>query len=85
VRIEIEDTGPGIAPAERPKVVERFYRILGREGDGSGLGLSIVKEIATMHGGTLTLDDHVYQASPRLAGTLVRIDLPISRTTGDLP
>ncbi len=85
VRIEVEDTGPGIAPAERPKVIERFYRILGREGDGSGLGLAIVREIAAMHGGTLTLDDHVYQASPRLAGTLVRIDLPIARGTLGLP
>ncbi|RDU99737.1 sensor histidine kinase [Trinickia dinghuensis] len=84
VRIEVEDTGPGIAPAERPKVVERFYRILGREGDGSGLGLAIVREIATMHDGTLTLDDHVYQESPRLAGTLVRIDLPVSRNTTGL-
>ncbi|MGN6649058.1 sensor histidine kinase N-terminal domain-containing protein [Trinickia sp.] len=83
--IEVEDTGPGIAPAERPKVVERFYRILGREGDGSGLGLAIVKEIATMHGGTLTLGDHVYQDTPRLAGTLVRICLPLSRETPSLP
>lgn len=83
--IEVEDTGPGIAPTERPKVVERFYRILGREGDGSGLGLAIVKEIATMHGGTLTLDDHVYQDTPRLAGTLVRVCLPISRETPNLP
>lgn len=82
VRIEVEDTGPGIAPAERPKVIERFYRILGREGDGSGLGLAIVREIATMHGGTLTLDDHVYQTSPRLAGTLVRIELPIAEPVG---
>ena len=85
VSIEIEDTGPGIAAAERPKVVERFYRILGREGDGSGLGLAIVSEIAAMHGGTLTLDDHVYQESPRLAGTLVRIELPIARSAPGLP
>jgi two-component system, OmpR family, sensor histidine kinase TctE len=85
VHIEVEDTGPGIAPAERPKVVERFYRILGREGDGSGLGLAIVREIATMHGGTLTLEDHVYQTSPRLAGTLVRIELPTSPSTPELP
>ena len=47
--------------AERARVIERFYRILGREGDGSGLGLAIVREIATMHGGALTIDDHVYQ------------------------
>jgi two-component system sensor histidine kinase TctE len=85
VDIEVEDTGPGIAPAERPKVVERFYRILGREGDGSGLGLAIVREIATMHGGTLTLEDHIYQAAPRLVGTLVRVSLPISKTTPELP
>jgi two-component system, OmpR family, sensor histidine kinase TctE len=85
VHLEVEDTGPGIAPAERPKVVERFYRILGREGDGSGLGLAIVREIATMHGATLAIDDHVYQASPRLAGTLVRITLPMLAQTRDLP
>lgn len=85
VHIEVEDTGPGIAPAERPKVVERFYRILGREGDGSGLGLAIVREIATMHGGTLTIEDHVYRASPRLTGTLVRVSLPIARATPELP
>ena len=85
VHLEVEDTGPGIAPAERPKVVERFYRILGREGDGSGLGLAIVREIATMHGGTLAIDDHVYQTSPRLAGTLVRISLPLLEGAPDLP
>jgi two-component system sensor histidine kinase TctE len=54
-------------------VVERLS-ILGRE-DGSGLGLSIVREIAE-HGGTLTLDDHAYQQTPRLAGTLVRTSPP---------
>ena len=85
VHIEVEDTGPGIAPAERPKVVERFYRILGREGDGSGLGLAIVREIAAMHGGKLTLDDHVYQPSLPQAGTLVRVSLPISHNTPELP
>ncbi|KVQ69348.1 sensor histidine kinase [Burkholderia territorii] len=80
VHLEVEDTGPGIPAAERDRVVERFYRILGREGDGSGLGLAIVREIAAQHGGTLMLDDHVYQSEPRLAGTLVRITLPLSDT-----
>ncbi|WP_199541687.1 sensor histidine kinase [Paraburkholderia kururiensis] len=75
VHLEVEDTGPGIPLAERERVTERFYRILGREGDGSGLGLAIVKEIATMHGGTLTIEDNVYQETPRMAGTLVRITL----------
>ncbi|WP_176091141.1 sensor histidine kinase [Burkholderia ambifaria] len=83
VHLEVEDTGPGIPAAERDRVVERFYRILGREGDGSGLGLAIVREIATQHGGTLTLDDHVYQQAPRLAGTLVRVSLPLSEPVAD--
>ncbi|RAA31297.1 sensor histidine kinase, partial [Burkholderia multivorans] len=81
--LEVEDTGPGIPAAERGRVVERFYRILGREGDGSGLGLAIVREIATQHGGTLTIDDHVYQTAPRLAGTLVRVSLPLSVAAPD--
>jgi two-component system, OmpR family, sensor histidine kinase TctE len=75
VHLEVEDTGIGIPAAERERVLERFYRILGRDGDGSGLGLAIVREIVTMHGGALTIDDNVYQDSPRLAGTLVRVTL----------
>jgi len=66
-------------------VVERFYRILGREGDGSGLGLAIVREIAAMHGGELAIDDNVYQESPRLAGTLVRVSLRVLERGRDLP
>ena len=75
----------GIPVAERSRVIERFYRILGREGDGSGLGLAIVREIATMHGGELTIDDNVYQTSPRLAGTLVRVSLHIHERDGTYP
>ncbi|WP_084068971.1 sensor histidine kinase [Paraburkholderia heleia] len=75
VHLEVEDTGMGIPGPERERVLERFYRILGRDGEGSGLGLAIVREIATMHGGTLAIDDHVYQDTPRLAGTLVRVTL----------
>jgi two-component system sensor histidine kinase TctE len=85
VHLEVEDTGLGIPAAERDRVVERFYRILGREGDGSGLGLAIVREIASMHGGTLTIDDNVYQESPRLAGTLVRVSLHVLQRARDLP
>ena len=79
VQIEVEDTGPGIPPSERERVVERFYRILEREGDGSGLGLAIVREIATMHHGSLTIHDHVYQTEPWAAGTLIRVTLSRAR------
>ncbi|MGF6635931.1 signal transduction histidine kinase [Paraburkholderia sp. MM6662-R1] len=85
VHLEVEDTGLGIPASERSRVVERFYRILGREGDGSGLGLAIVREIAAMHGGELAIDDNVYQESPRLAGTLVRVSLHVLERGGTYP
>ena len=47
--ISVEDDGPGIAPSDRERVFERFYRGLGTNQEGSGLGLSIVREIARLH------------------------------------
>jgi two-component system sensor histidine kinase TctE len=85
VHLEIEDTGPGIPLTERTRVLERFYRILGREGDGSGLGLAIVSEIVAMHRGALTISDNVYRETPRLAGTLVRVSLQTASPIQDLP
>jgi two-component system, OmpR family, sensor histidine kinase TctE len=52
----IEDTGPGIPESERGKVLERFYRIPGTPGEGSGLGLSIVQEVVARHNGVLAID-----------------------------
>ena len=54
--IAVTDEGPGIAPAERAKVGERFYRILGSGEEGSGLGLSIARRIAEIHDARLTLE-----------------------------
>ena len=53
--LEVEDDGPGIAPAEREQVLERFYRAAGTAGTGSGLGLSIVREIAQAHGAGISI------------------------------
>ncbi|HEY8049601.1 MAG TPA: ATP-binding protein [Ramlibacter sp.] len=53
--VEVEDDGPGIAPAERQHVLERFYRVQGTQGDGNGLGLAIADEIARVHHGNLLL------------------------------
>lgn len=57
VFVEIEDDGPGIAPAQRARVLERFYRVPGTPGTGSGLGLAIVREIAAGHGATVVIGD----------------------------
>jgi signal transduction histidine kinase len=54
----VRDTGPGIAPAERERVFDRFYRSAGAmEANGSGLGLAIVKAVAQRHGAQVTLAD----------------------------
>lgn len=47
--LEVEDSGCGIAPADQERIFDRFFRVLGSSVDGSGLGLSIVKEIAEQH------------------------------------
>jgi two-component system sensor histidine kinase TctE len=59
--LQVEDTGPGIAPAEREAVFRAFYRAEGTQVDGSGLGLAIVAEVAQRHGAEVTVTD----AKPR--------------------
>jgi signal transduction histidine kinase len=56
--IEVADNGPGIPVAERDKVFDRFYRLdRSRTTAGSGLGLALVRAIATLHGLSTTLED----------------------------
>ncbi|CAN7202642.1 sensor histidine kinase N-terminal domain-containing protein [Pseudorhodoferax sp. LjRoot39] len=57
LRLQVEDSGPGIPAAERDLVFQPFYRALGTDADGSGLGLSIVREIAGQHGAAVALRD----------------------------
>jgi signal transduction histidine kinase len=55
VCLSVSDDGPGIPEHERVRVLERFYRPLGTQASGSGLGLSIVKRIAEAHDATLQI------------------------------
>jgi signal transduction histidine kinase len=56
--IEVDDTGPGIAKAERKAVLQRFYRAeKSRHAQGSGLGLSLVAAVARLHGLELAIED----------------------------
>jgi len=67
VEIEVTDQGPGIRPDEHDKVGQRFYRgEAARSTPGSGLGLSLVRAVAQLHGGELRLED----ASPGLRAIL---------------
>jgi two-component system, OmpR family, sensor kinase len=68
--LRVDDNGPGIAPAERERVFDRFHRREGSSGEGSGLGLAIVRAIARQHHAQVGLDD-----SP-LGGLRVWVRLP---------
>jgi two-component system OmpR family sensor kinase len=69
----VEDSGPGIAEADRVRVLDRFYRVPGNATSGSGLGLSIASTIAHLHGCKLLLD-----RSPRLGGLRIGLRLPVA-------
>jgi two-component system sensor histidine kinase TctE len=70
----VEDTGPGIPREERTRVLERFHRVPGTPGDGSGLGLSIVKEAVDRHGGAVDIGSRADRG-----GTGVRVSFPAVR------
>ena len=69
--LTVEDNGPGIAPSERARVFERFYRVLGTGAEGCGLGLAIVREIAQSHGAEVRLTPGADNT-----GTIVTIHFP---------
>lgn len=66
VLLEVRDRGPGIAPEERERIFERFYRartVRGRPVRGSGIGLSLVKHIVEAHGGGVSVDSDLGKGS----------------------
>jgi two-component system, OmpR family, phosphate regulon sensor histidine kinase PhoR len=66
VAIDVGDNGEGIAPRERKKIFERFYRtdnLLTRRTEGTGLGLSIAQRIALAHSGKITVESQLGQGS----------------------
>ena len=69
MRLTVEDDGPGLPPDRREEVIRRGAR-LDENAPGSGLGLSIIDELARAYRGSLTLEDS------KLGGLLVAVDLP---------
>jgi signal transduction histidine kinase len=73
--VEVQDTGPGIAPAHHGRIFERFYRVdegRSRESGGAGLGLATARWAVEVHGGRIELE------SEEGKGSLFRIVLPVS-------
>jgi len=74
LEISVSDTGPGIAPADRDKLFEKYYRASKSAGiKGAGLGLAIVKAVADAHGGRVELDTEEGK------GSTFRIIIPADR------
>ncbi|MGC4805403.1 SpoIIE family protein phosphatase [Micromonospora sp. DT233] len=72
-RLEVTDTGVGIAPEELAHVFERFHRVLGapsRTHEGTGIGLALVRELVEMHGGRAEASSRVDE------GTTFTVTLP---------
>ncbi|MBP0593392.1 sensor histidine kinase N-terminal domain-containing protein [Paraburkholderia sp. LEh10] len=66
----VEDSGPGLADADRPRLGERFFRVRGTTESGSGLGWSIVQRIVALHAATVNV-----RRSKRLGGLEVEVTL----------
>ena len=69
--LRVADDGPGIAPAERERVFDRFYRAAGTAGGGSGIGLSLVAQIAAQHGAEVAMGTGL-----RGAGVALTVSFP---------
>jgi signal transduction histidine kinase len=79
VVLTIADRGPGVAPGDRARVLDRFVRLEGsRSRPGSGLGLSLAAAVARMHGGSVELEDNE-------PGLRVRLTLPATDTPALAP
>jgi signal transduction histidine kinase len=75
ILLTVADRGPGIAPPDRARVLDRFVRLEGsRSRPGSGLGLSLAAAVARMHGGAVELEDN--QPGLRVRLTLPAADEP---------
>ncbi len=80
VVLQVEDTGPGIPPGERENVLRPFYRTLGSQVDGSGLGLSIVNQIARQHRAEVSIGAAHEKRGPGGVGAVFTIRFPLNVT-----
>ena len=75
--LQVEDSGPGVPPAERELIFRPFYRALGTNVDGTGLGLAIVQEIAQQHDAEVVVSDAHPRTGSASPGALFTVRFPI--------
>lgn len=74
LRIQVVDTGEGIAPADLENVFKRFYTInKGDESESNGIGLSLTKDLVELHHGTINVESELGK------GSTFTVDLPINK------
>lgn len=79
VRVQVVDNGIGVRPEEQELIFEKFYRAKDKRVStitGSGLGLALVRDIARMHGGDVTLESEIDR------GSTFTLDLPVEEPMG---
>jgi two-component system sensor histidine kinase QseC len=79
VTLQVDDSGPGLADAEMARLGERFYRALGTQQGGSGLGWSIVRRIAEVYRAQVSV------SRSDLGGLCVRVVWPAAPDQRDVP
>jgi two-component system OmpR family sensor kinase len=81
VEIRVDDDGPGIPPAERARIFDRFYRIPGTPAQGSGLGLAVAKRTVELHQGVIEVADGPHGRGTSIAVRLPRVAAGIAKPT----
>ena len=79
IELEVADTGIGVAPDDADRIFDRFYRVVddrARSIEGAGIGLTLVRELAALHGGTVEVDTALGQ------GSTFRVRIPAVPTPG---
>jgi two-component system sensor histidine kinase QseC len=89
VTLDVIDSGVGIAPALRERVFDRFYRVDGDRHDpavgGCGLGLSIVRQVADLHGARIILSDSTFASGLAVRVVFPPIDTHAKSASRDVP
>jgi signal transduction histidine kinase len=79
-RIEVEDSGPGVAPADRTRIWEPFVRLPGTPPvPGSGIGLAVVRDLVVAHGGKVWVEEG------KGGGACFVVELPGASPSGTVP
>jgi signal transduction histidine kinase/DNA-binding response OmpR family regulator len=73
IRLEVEDSGPGISKKDLTKVFDRFYQVEGTEDKGTGIGLALVKELVDLYRGQISVNSEPGK------GTRFKVSLPVGK------